>query len=231
MNLNFPRVQIPEFIALVCQMNLKNSRSCFAKITELIDNDPFLKLYVQQLFPDHLKKGGFNLLLSNLGWEGFRNRMAEAYIEHGRYHKFPSEISLDEVNDIIDFEKRFDFLYPEGNSRVFQLGMFLKLCDIYQENSFDFDEQNYVVIPSEVDEILILGKSKSLFPDWLIISVWTLFNILGDDRAKLVFDESKGRLSHIKELLSEDEFRNFFSVLLKYGHGVHDHQIFISSRV
>jgi hypothetical protein len=227
----FPLVQIPDSLGQLCALNLKNSRKSYSDIYEIIEADPFLNLLVKDVFAPFIKKGGILGMLTALGWEGVRNRLAEAYIYFCRHKKFPSLIELDEVNDVLDIEKRFDFLYSELNSRVFMLGMYLKLCQVNFEDDPEFQDHDFITIPSEVDEILILGKSKSLNPDWLIIIVWSFYQLFGQEKTAELLLLSKGNMDLIFEKITTEDYEKVIESLLKYGHAVNDTQFFVSRKV
>jgi hypothetical protein len=227
----FPSIQIPDSLSRLCSLNLKNSRKSYTDIFEIIEADPFLRILVKDIFAPFIKNGGVLGMLTALGWEGVRNRLAESYIYYCRYKKFPTLVELDEVNDVLDIEKRFDFLYSELNSRVFMLGMYLKLCQISSENNPDLDGQEFITIPSEVDEILILGKSKNLNPDWLVVIVWSFYQLYGQERAAKLLLDSKGDMKVILDDISAEDYEKITASLLKYGFAINDTQFFVARKV
>lgn len=227
----YPSIKIPESLSQLCSLNLKNSRKSYSDIFEIIEADPFLNLLVKKNFSPYLKKGGILGMLTALGWEGVRNRLAESYIYHCRYKKYPNEIELDEVNDVLDIEKRFDFLYSELDSRVFMLGMYLKLCDVVSEESGLEIKNSFISIPPEVDEILILGKSKNLNPDWLVVAVLCFYQVLGHQKTKTLLIGENGNMEEILKLISPEEYDQVIAGLLKYGYAINDTQFFVEKKV
>jgi hypothetical protein len=212
-------------------MQLKNSKKTFSTLHDLIEDDPFLDILIREIFKEYLEKGGILSMLSALGWEGFRNRLAQAYLYHLRYNKFPNRIVLDEINDVLDFERRFSFLYSEHNSRVFLLGFYLKICQVYMEEKVGSHNFDFLLVPIEVDEILIEGKSKSLNPDWLIMTVWSLFLLNGKEKTITLIDKTKGNFTEILGLIDTEDYQKIISGLLIYGNGVNDTQFFIGEKV
>lgn len=228
---DLPAVKIPETIAKLCSIRMANSRSVFNQIAQVIESDRFLNLYVKKTFAQYLDNGGMLRMLTTLGCEGFRNRICEAYIYHARFGRYPEEIELDEIYDVLDIEKRFNFLFSEGHNHVFKLGFFLKLCDIFLENHHEVANSEFISIPLDVDEILIKGQSRSSEPDWLIIIIWSLVNILGDEQAMSAISSTRGDWNKILIDLSLSQKDEFYSSLLKYGHGVSDSSFFLGSKV
>ena len=201
MLLDFPRTQVPDSMARLCSLTLLNQRQTYSELIQIVEKDSFLSLYLHQNYKKELERNSLISMATSMGWENFRNRLAETYIHHARYNNFKLLREIDEVYDILDLEKRFDFLYPEGNSRVFLLGMYLKLSDIHVENSYDYVGGDFLSIPVEVDEILHLYKKRSTHPDWLILFTWSMLIILGKDRCMRVLDQTKGDLSAIMRYL------------------------------
>jgi hypothetical protein len=226
-----PGISIPDAIIKICSKKMGNNRSSFGLIADIIDADPFLKLYVKQVFSEYLENGDILRMLTTLGWDGFRNRLAEAYIYHARNQKFPTKIVLDEVYDVLDIENRFDFLFTEGDSKVFQFGMYLKLCDIYLENNNEYFNDDFISIPVEVDEILAKGKGRSFDSDWLVVITWSIVNIVGVEKTKKLFIENKGNWKVILDQLTIKEQDVFFACLLRYGHGVKDQNFFLGAKI
>ena len=227
----FPSLQIPEGLARICSMNLKNSRGVFNDISDIIERDNFLKIYVQDAFSEFLTKGGLQGMFKALGWQGFRNRYGEAYIYHARNCNYPKFIEVYEVNYAIDLERRFDFLFSENNSRVFMLGMYLKFCEIRYEHDGEFHGIEFTSIPPEVDEILVKGKSRNMNPDWLIVTVWSLYNIIGGGRTSELMQNSKGKINYILNEITPIEYEKLIECLLKYGLAIHDSQFFTEEKV
>jgi len=228
---NLPSIQIPDVFSRLCRHSMYNTRISYGEITDILQEDQFLKFYIEAAFAQYLKKGGILGMLTALGWEGFRNRLAEAYIFKARHGTYPDELVLDEVYDVLDIEKRFEFLTVEGNSRAFLFGFYLKLCDIHIENEEDFVGAEFITIPPELDEILIKGKSKGESPDWLIVITWILFDILGGDEAFKLLEASRGKFSQVVSHLDEDQYDQMMSAVLKYGYGINDQEFITTTKV
>lgn len=227
----FPLKKIPGPISRICKLDLSASKVSHLSFTDIIQEDPFLSLYIQETFKEYIKKGGLTGLVSAFGQQGLRNRIAEVYLYHARNGRYPRIIEQEEVIDVIDFEKRFDFLYSDVNGRAFLLGFYLKLCAIEYEDNNQYQELDQIVIPPDVDEILITGKSKSALPDWLIIAVWSLSEICGHERAYKIFERSKGNMDIILSEINEEEYERFIASLLRYGIIVDEADFFTEVKV
>lgn len=230
MNVDLPNIPVPESLTLLCSQPMANSRSSYSRLADIIEKEAFLKKIVPIIFVNKYRDGNMLELLSNLGWEGFRNHIAEMYLYHQKYNQYPYSIELDEVYDVLDIERRFDFLFNQGNSRVFMLGMYLKLCSIEIEKR-ELDMESSLAIPSQIDEILIKSSIKTDQPDWLILTVWAFLSILGESRTYTVLKESKGDMQIVLNLIERAEYEQIISILLKYGNVIEQYQIFSEKRV
>ena len=231
MILDFPRIQVPDSLAQICKMTLKNKRQTFSDIIQVVERDPFLNQYLHQNYKKDLERSNLIGVTTSMGWESFRNRLTEMYIHHAHYNNYQFIQEIDEVFDILDLEKRFDFLYPEGNSRIFLLGTYLKMSDIYIENSYDHEGGEFLNIPVEVDEILHKSKKRTVFPDWLILFTWSLVLMLGEERTNSLFRATKGDLALTLSHLSTEEAQAIFNVLIRYAYGISDKEFLTSEKI
>lgn len=229
MLLSGPAAQVPDWFCRMCKLNLHNTRTSYSAITDIIQEDPFLRLYVHEVFAKYLSKGGLLGMLTALGWAGFRNRLGEVILFKAINQRYPTELEIDHVQDLLDLEGRFDFMYVEGNSRVFLMGMYLKLYDLASDGSGG--ETSLLSIPIEIDEILQKQKNRSDIPDWILISNMILLETLGIERGLATLKKYDLDIDGILGSLSSEEFDSYMSNLLRYGHGIHDAEFFKQSKV
>lgn len=224
---NSSHAQFPDWFCRLCKLNLHNSKKSYADMADLIQGDAFLKLYVNDVFSEFLKKGGLLGMLTALGWEGIRNRLGEAVLFKLATGSYPKFIELNYVDSVTEFEKRFDFLFTEGNSRVFLLGMYLKSLDFLAN---ELDDSN-LIIPVELDESIANIKNKTEFPDWLIISLLALMKVLGYKQAIELISKQKANIDNIFDSLTPKEADSYLNFLLAYGFGINDSEFFYDSKV
>lgn len=228
---NLPVIKLPASLTQICSLELRNNKACYSEIILIIESDAFLSLFVPFVFEEYSQKGGLALIFSSLGWQGFRNRLAEAYLHYARHGHFPKNVKVEEVKYAIEFERRYEFLYSESNSRAFLLGLYLKLCEIDLELNGEGGVNDFSGIPYQVDEILAKGRSKSLTPDWLIVIVWSFYNKFGKAKCLEMFKTHKGNWSEIMHQVSKKDYGEFIMDLLVYGHAINDTQIFTDKKV
>lgn len=219
--------QVPEWFTRLCKINLNNSRNSFSDIADIIQEDPFLKVYVNYAFADYLKKGGLLGMLTAIGWQGLRNRLAEAILHKISYGDYPVEIELDLIESTKDLEQRFSFLFVEGNSRLFLLGVFLQINEFLNEEN----SQGFLSIPVELDEAIVDLKNKSELPDWLIFSMMALISVLGEEKAIGLIAKNKADIDKTLSSLDQSQRTAFFELMLTYGKGIRDYDFFLESKV
>lgn len=218
---------VPEWFSQMCSLRLTNTRTCYAEIIDIVESDLFLKVYMKDLFKDFLKKGGSLGMLTALGPHGFRNRLAESILVHASEGHYPQEVEGDYIQDLIDLEKRFDFLSYEDNSRIFLMGMFFKLSDINNDQELN----SLINVPIAIDELLKDPKGKSDRPDWLVITLLLLRDLKGEGFLSLNMPKHHGDIKEILALLSDEETDQFLSNLLKYAQSTHSAEFFHTSKV
>lgn len=226
-----PVIKLPESLSRICLMNLKNTKACHGEIASLVEQDKFLFLFVKQVFSEYSQGAGITSVLNALGWQGFRNRLGEAYLYYARHGSYPKVLVIDEVKYALQLEKRFDFLFSETNSRVFLLGLYLKLCEIDLENSDQYYENSFTGVPNDVDTVLKAGRSKSDLPDWLIVIVWSFYSKFGKDKCLEYFATSKGNIFEIMNQVPKTDYNKFIMDLLVYGHAIYDTEFFTAEKV
>ena len=149
-----PSVRLPECFTRLCCMNIRNSRKDYGEVADIIQRDKFLNILVNQLFRDDIEKHGIDGTIMALGWDGLRDRIAGAYLYKARNGRFPDIVDLEEVKEVAEIEKRFEFISTDGCHRVFLLSFYLTLAAIEMEKEFLFVGHDFISIGPEVDEIL-----------------------------------------------------------------------------
>ncbi len=232
MNLNFSTVHLPKVMSDICSLTIKNNRATVSEILQIVEKDKFIDLFLYDYLKVDTRSSRFGKLMG-VGWDGIRNRIAEAYLFRATNQVYPRSYEEDEIADLLVLEKRYSFMSPERNSRVFMLGMYLKLCDIYVHNNVPDNAANevHMAIPHEVDEILVSFSSKTHHPDWVILTCWSLFSSLGKEDALTLLKKAKGNMNVIKQEIEGAKFDLLIKNLMAYGHGINDKQIFTSIRV
>jgi hypothetical protein len=231
MNILFPVVYVPEDLTWINSFYLNNSRKSYVSISENVNSKPFLKLHVDRLFSQYIKANSIESMLNALGWRGFRDRLASSYLYHFFHGFFPQEDELDNITEVIQFEDDLKGIFPEGNSRIFFLGFFLKMCEIQsmKDNSDNFI--SFLKLSRELKQVLLLGDQKIVKPDWMILSLIHFESFLGRENILEIIKEDKGDFSLLRKRLSSEQKELMIQNFLRYGASINEQEMFIYEKV
>ncbi len=231
MNILFPIVYIPEDLSWINAIYLNNSRKAYLSISENVHSKPFLKLHVEKLFSSYIKANSIESMLNALGWRGFRNRLASSYLYHYFHGFFPEEDEVDNISEVVQFEEDLKGIFPEGNSRIFFLGFFLKMCEIQamKENSNNFI--SFLGLSRQLKQVLLLGEQKLIKPDWLVLSLIHFESFLGKEKFVDIVKEDKGDFTRLKNRLSPEQKDLMVQNFLRYGASINETEMFLYEKV
>ena len=231
MNIFFPIVYVPEDLTWLNTVYLNNSKKSYMAISNEVYNKAFLRLHVEKLFSRYMKVGSIETMLGALGWKGFRDRLSSSYLYHFYHGFFPSEDENDNIKEVMKFEDSLVNIFPEGNSRIFFLGFFLKMCEIQsmKENSDHFI--SYLNLSREIKDVLKLGKQKVIRPDWLILTLIHFESFFGKENFVDFIKEDKGNFLKLKSRLDPEQLELMIQNMLRYGASINDDDVFIFEKV
>ena len=225
--IHLPALVLPkEFLTLLKEPNSAQKSS---QIIAILRASPALSMVLDSAFQEFDEnKIGLEKISTTLGWDHFRDRMASVYVFKILNSVFPDKTDMDLVEDIKQFEKRFGDKTLAGDSRLFMLGFYLKIFNLFELNQ-DTDV-TATKVPASVDKILALSKARTDKADWLVLLVWHLSEFLGE--YKMIELVSKGTLwSQLYALLSEEQKFHLVSNLLSYGASIREDDPFLFERI
>jgi hypothetical protein len=193
------------------------------------------KRQLQILLDDAFKNSdeyqmGLEKLVSSLGWTHFKNRWSSLYVFKMIFDNYPNEVDLELVVDVIKFEERFQSISALTHSRVFLLGFYLKMVNLYfKKNNPEITDDEWA-IPTTVDEILTSHVVKTEQPDWLILCLWHFCHFLGAEKVKplLAGDNAYAMLF---AYLTEPQRYQLVNNLLAYGCAIQEPEFFTFEKV
>jgi hypothetical protein len=178
-------------------------------------------------FDEHSK--GLEKVFATLGWAHFRDRMASVYLFKAINGAFPQRTDMDLVDDVIKFETRFRDQAVAGPSRLFMLGMYLKLLNIHRSQLDDAPAAD-VTVPPAVDRALAVTQGRSERPDWLVVLCWHFDAFLGTEAFLAALKDGKtygtlyGQLKLPQQQLLVEN-------LLSYGSSIQESDPFVYERI
>lgn len=231
MSLIMPVCPIPDELGRILQSHFHNNRSSYARITDEIYDSPFLKVIVPELFGQYMKGNNMESMLNALGWSGFRDRLTSLYVYKKLNGEFPTAIVVSCVNDIIKFEGELIDYAPEGHSRIFMLGVYLKFCEIKFKSELELSNKSLLVLSPSIKKILALGSKKSIKADWLILTLMNITEMVDEQLLINTINNHNGNFYQIFALLNEKQKEKLMTNLLAYGASINEDEMFLYDRV
>jgi hypothetical protein len=232
MRLLLPTVSLPHDLIHLLKMNISPNMSGeeHPAVKAIGENKPLFMILERSLKDLKEKKIGLGKLFNGLGWSNFKDRWSVLYIHKSLYGSFPDELDLDLAEDIKKLDVRFSRLQLLGNSRIYLLGLYLKMINLEHKKLNADAEDDYWVIPETLDQIFVSHAFKSDKADWLVLSMWQFLHFLGAEKILQVKDEGKP-YEMLFAYLTEPQRYQFINNLLAYGASINDSEIFVSKKV
>lgn len=228
---NLPMCTIPEEMSWALKMRFHNNKKSYAIIADEIYGSPLLKVLVPRLFQEYIKNNNLESMLNALGWNGFRDRLGAIYLYKMEYGEFPTQIELEAIREIKQFEDQFRDYVPDGDSRMFMLGFYLKMCDFKLNQDFQYMSESLLKTSESILKIFKKGTQKSIKLDWIYITLKVLEEMISPERLESVINESNGNFYKVYQDLSQEDQRVLIQSLMAYGGSINESEIFIYDRV
>lgn len=224
---HLPALVLPkEFLTLLKEPNSSQKSS---QIISTLRSNPALSMVLEKAFAEFDEHQiGLEKISTTLGWDHFRDRMSSVYIYKILHSVFPDKTDMDLVEEIKLFEKRFSDKTLAGNSRLFILGFYLKILNLFE--SYQNTDVSLTQISKNVDKILNLTKARTDKPDWLILMVWHLVEFLGEVPLSQLVQRGTS-WKEIYQTLTEEQKFHLVSNLLSYGASIHEDDPFLYERI
>lgn len=231
MFLNLPSIRLPiEFVTLA-SMNLQETRKDNTQVLDILGDNQGIYLVLEKLFNNNGKTKGLTDALDSMGWNRFREVIVFAYVYHQNVRKFPTQIDLTMIDDVIEFERKFEFITQKNSSRLFLFAFYLKLCDITFEASGRKLPASFLDVDEEFIKLLKLGKTKSDNADWLLLICWHLYNFFGFDVLKQNLMTNGLNFSSLYKLVDSDFKRKMSKNFMAYGSSINQMEAFLYEKV
>ncbi len=226
--LQLPHVILPAELLNLLKLNLPTNVAP-ETILQTISANPAVQLLLERTMTEFHGGRSLEKALTALGWPGFRDRFASLYIYKTIHGIYPTLTYLDLVDEVRTLEVRFGPYGTSGNSRVFLLGLYLKLSNLklLNEASGKFLELR---IPVEVDGLLKHTQGRSEKLDWVLLIVTHLLEGLGETMLSRALAAGEP-MDAIYPLLSTTHREWMFKNLLTYGASIREPDMFLDDRI
>jgi len=216
-----------EFIDLL-KSDMNTNDVGFKKLKNNYWHSGSINALIKNCFKDIDDQGRFERIIHSLGWLGFRDRLASAYIEYQISGKFPEKPQLKYIDDILQLEDTLNPYTVEGFGRGFLLGFYLKLINCHElEHSANRLEK---LIPDDVINLFDVGQSKVLTIDWLCLTLFLLSKYKRVGYLKEGLSDSMNFQDFVGDLPPQEKDEMMFS-LVTYGASIEDQDMFFSEVV
>jgi hypothetical protein len=222
-----PALVLPtEFVTCLKDSNYQTGNS---GLFSYLRQSPGLLMVLERAFDEFNEHQiGLEKIVTTLGWEHFRDRMCSVYLFKILNSSFPEKTDLELVEEIKSVEKRFSDRSLAGNSRLFLLGFYLKVFNLYE--SFQENPKDPTKIPMTVDRALALSKARTDKPDWLILLCWHMDQFLGSQKLTDAIKAGESWDKLYEQLTSAQKF-HLISNLLSYGASIEEDDPFLYERI
>ncbi len=222
----FPVISLPEYFTYILRSNMQVSGQNFAKLHAYIESQLPFHSIIKKVFFDFGGRVEIGKVIKSLGWVGFRNRMANAFLQYEQQSYFSDELDSSLVIDLVNMEEDLKSYEVSGYSRGFLLGFYIKMIEIrHKKNNLNHFTFDLSLIP-----LFELSTSKAQRIDWSYLILMHFNEFLGEQKLKDHLNKRSG-FDFIYSELSDQQQSLFSENLLSYGCSIGEADIFHSTQV
>jgi hypothetical protein len=224
----FPFIILPQEFLVLLKTNLPSS-PIPKQIIEILNGNKAFTRVLEVSLSEFSEGLNLEKAIKTLGWPSFKERTASLLIYKVVYGHYPTKSHIRLIEDVKNFETRFRDHSVTGSSRLFLLGLYIKLANMeLQIAEGDFIKE--LTFPDEINSLLKISQGRSEKIDWLLIVIYHLNLFLGFEvlskhlRNHLSFEE-------IFNLLSNDQREILARNLLAYGASIQEQDFFLYEKI
>lgn len=226
MVLNLPFVKLPKDLTSFLMSNSRHAESQELRLSTVIQNNPALRIRIEETLGEEWKGVNLNNALKSYGWKFFRDRIISFYLTK-RYDENLSDPSRI-IQPILEFEDLFYDYSLLTNLRLCLLGLYLKIVELELELN-DLDETYQVLdMVSETRPLIRMRNAKNKRCDWLILVTWHLLQYYGQGKLIELLEED----ANYSKLYSGIEDQNFKASMIRnltnYGASIDDTYVMLN---
>ena len=218
--LKFNYHSMPKYFTSLLMSNMQPSSENFLKLSNTISNNAGFNAIVRQSFRDVDERSNLKLIITSLGWTGFRNRLGCCFVEYLHKNRFPTHPDLDYIHDVLVLTEKLNEYSLGGYSRHFLLGLYLKFDKIEKG-----DKGIGGFFDDKVVSLLKYTSQRTIPIDWVMICLAHFSWYLGHDKldSLLKFGTS---YKEIYTNLTEAQKEEFCENCLKYASSINEEKYF-----
>lgn len=192
-------------------------------IALILSQSPAFFPILEMCFPEMQKEKRADWLIRSMGWIGIRNKMASLIVFRCYEGNWPDIYDESLIEEVLRFETKFAPFGLLGQSRIFMLGLYLKMARLIDPSSAQLRE----IPEADLLHIFEKNRARSERPDQLLIFLWNLLEVMPRDQIINIIENN--RQAPFKKLwqgLSQDQKRNCTKNFLRYGFSISEEDIF-----
>jgi hypothetical protein len=227
--MNLQVIKLPQTLSFLLSHEMQLSTATLSFVCSIIEKDPAFTLLIQKSFSEFDSQGRLDCIVKSLGWRHFRDRLVSLYVFRSLYDKYPKTTDLRLVDDLINFEESFKQFSVDSNSRLMLLAFYVRLFEI----DFFNQKKESINLLNEFKalyDLLSLKNSKSPKIDFLLLLLWHLKNIFGEEEIKSSIKLGIN-FQDIADRMSLEQKNTFAANCLSYGASISEYELFIHDRI
>lgn len=229
--LEMPPVFLPPLLVKLLELSIYESNKSWRQVVEIINQDRAMKILCENAFKEFDEKANLEVVIKSLGWKSFRNRLVSLFYVKMRGNKYPQVTLPSEIEELVDFEKRYESFSLRNNSRVLLFAFYLMQSELSLHKDYSEMDRRLIEFPLEIDEALSLAKNKSEEIDWLLLMLWHFYEFFGKNDFLLNIKKYQGDYQKLYESLDNSQRELLLKNALAYATALGSDEIFFYKRV
>lgn len=221
-----PRAEVPKQLTRILCQNTNESKKALVHIQNMMNEDNFFQILIEKGMRGN-KYNDIQKMFHSLGLRNFRNLLTAMYLEFYEVGHYTFKPDLSFIQDLLTFEDRFEEFGVSGGNRVFLLALYLKLADAHLQSKGLMGERELIDPPTVLEDLIALGASHQKDIDFLILLVWQLLEIWGEDELRKKLQVVKGDFRALLNQMTSEQRKLVASSILAYGCSVGLEHIFL----
>ena len=211
-------VSLPTSFVTLLKSNMQTHSKAFQSLAKLILEDDQLYSITHQTFAYSEKKLSVEFVVKSYGWLGFRDKIAANFVHHSEMGSFSKDVDLNLINDILSLEKTFSFLSMDGYSRIFLLGLYLKLSTNFDFIFSSFQDRAFI-------KALKKAKGRHIQTDFFLLIAYLLFHMLGEEFTQVL--DTGISFEKVFQKVSAADQKRIIGHCLRYAASINDSSLFV----
>lgn len=229
--LEMPPVFLPPLMVKLLSLSIFESGKSWRQVVDIINRDRAMKILCEDAFKEFDENANLEMVIKTLGWKNFRNRLLSLFYVKVKGKKYPHVTLPSEIEELVDFEKRYENFSLKNNSRVLLFALYLMQSEFQLEKDYSNLERRLIEFPLEIDEALALANNKAEELDWLLFMLWHFYEFFGKKDFLLKIKKHQGDYQKLYETLHASDKELLLKNALAYATALGSDEIFFYKRV